>query len=196
MTPGVDLSAITERSDLMARKARTKSARKRQAFNAITLLREDHAEVAALFDRYEKGAKRLTDEKKTAIACEICDKLTIHTTIEEEIFYPACQDLHGLDDILAEARVEHQGVKDLIARISVSWAGDDEYDAQVAVLGEYVRHHVKEEHTDLFPKVRKSSLDLNELGQLLASRKAELTSTRGAGRRAIRESGLLQRFFA
>ncbi len=179
----------------MARKTRKKSA-PRRSFNAITLLREDHTEVTALFDRYEKGAKRLSDSKKTTLARDICDKLTVHTAIEEEIFYPACQDLPGMDDILAEARVEHQGAKDLIARISVGQAGDEEYDAQVTVLGEYIRHHVKEEHTDLFPKVRKSSLDLNELGQLLASRKAELTSNSGAGRRAIRESGLLQRFFA
>jgi hemerythrin-like domain-containing protein len=181
---------------LMARNPRKKSAASRRSFNAIALLREDHAEVTALFDRYEKGAKRLNDTKKTAIARDICDKLIVHTTIEEEIFYPACQDLPGMDDILAEARVEHQGARDLIARISAGKAGDEEYDAQVIVLGDYIRHHVKDEHNDLFPRVRKSSLDLNEIGQLLASRKAELTSNRGAGRRAIRESGLLQRFFA
>ncbi len=167
--------------------AKKKTASRPGAAYALTLLRKDHAEVTALFDKYEKGMKRMDDAKKTELALQICDMLTVHARIEEEIFYPACQEIEGLEDILAEAKVEHQGAKDLIAKISADRAGDEDYDAMVTVLGEYIRHHVKEEHGELFPKVKKSDLDLKELGEQLEARKQELMSASGSERKEARE---------
>ena len=143
--------------------------------DAIKLLRDDHTEVTALFGKYEKARNRMSEDQKEQLAQQICQMLTVHTRIEEEIFYPACQEqVKGAEDLLAEAKVEHQSAKDLIEQIEEGDAGSEEYDAQVRVLGEYVKHHVKEEQNELFPKVKKSKIDLKALGQQLAERKKSL----------------------
>jgi hemerythrin superfamily protein len=143
--------------------------------NALSMLRSDHEEVSGLFQKYEKGKSRLDASKKAALAGEICEALSVHAQIEEEIFYPACSEHVGkATDLLAEAKVEHHSLKGLIANIEAEQPGSETYDAHVKVLAEYVKHHVKEEQNELFPKVRKSDLDLKELGQQLAARKAEL----------------------
>ena len=156
--------------------ARRGSARRAPAkTNALALLKSDHAEVAALLDRFEKGKRRMKDEKKQALALEICRKLTVHATIEEEIFYPAvAREVDDAEDLLEEAKVEHASLKSLIAKIERSAPQSDAYEALVKVLGEYVKHHVKEEHTELFPTVRKSDLDLAAIGAQLAARKRAL----------------------
>jgi hemerythrin superfamily protein len=154
--------------------AQTKGATKRTG-NALSLLISDHKEVSALFAKYEKGSKQYTAAEKATLAKEICNALTVHAQIEEEIFYPSCREhVHKAEDLLAEAKVEHQSLKELIAKIEQEEPGTDEFDAEVTVLGEYVKHHVKEEQNELFPKVRKSDLDLKQLGEQLAVKKEEL----------------------
>jgi hemerythrin-like domain-containing protein len=143
--------------------------------NALSLLRSDHAAVSALFDRYEKGKDRMSASQKAQLVQEICTALKIHTTIEEEIFYPAVREqLESAEDMLEEATVEHASAKDLIAQLEEADVGDELYDAKVKVLGEYVKHHVKEEQNELFPEVRSSELDLTALGEQLKQRKSEL----------------------
>jgi hemerythrin superfamily protein len=155
------------------RSARKQSVPQRQ--NALTLLRSDHEEVSSLFQKFEKGKSRLDARQKERLAGEICQALTVHAQIEEEIFYPACHEhVDKAEDLLAEAKVEHQSLKELIAKIESETPGSEEHDAQVKVLGEYVKHHVKEEQNSLFPKVRKSDLDLKGLGEQLLVRKSEL----------------------
>ena len=108
----------------------------------------------------------------------ICKELKVHTQIEEEIFYPATRAaLPKEDDLLDEAQVEHDGAKDLIRQLDAMKPEDDFFDAKVTVLGEYIKHHVKEEHEEMFPKVRKTKLDLRELGMRMAFRKQELTKS-------------------
>ena len=167
----------------MAAKSKTKkSAAKRStarkattAPDAIALLKADHAKVTAMFQQYD----RLTDRsqaKKLDLARTICNELKVHTQIEEEIFYPAVREaLPREDDLLDEAKVEHDGAKDLIAQLDAMQPGDDLFDAKVTVLGEYIKHHVKEEQNEMFPKVRKTKLDLQELGMRMSFRKNELT---------------------
>jgi len=158
----------------MARTGARKSATNHKA-NALSLLKSDHEAVSELFEKYEKGGERLTTQQKAALAKEICEALTVHAQIEEEIFYPSCQEhVDKAEDLLAEAKVEHQSLKELIYKIEQEQPGTEAFDAEVKVLGEYVKHHVKEEQNELFPKVRKSELDLAELGDQLASRKEEL----------------------
>ncbi len=139
--------------------------------DALTLLKADHVLVQDLFDRFERAR---TDDQKTALAEQICTELTIHAQIEEEIFYPAVRAAIDENDLMDEAEVEHAGAKDLIAQIMESKPGEDQFDAKVTVLGEYVKHHVKEEQSEMFPKVRKANLDLKELGAAISARKAEL----------------------
>ncbi|WP_377154282.1 hemerythrin domain-containing protein [Roseateles sp. UC29_93] len=146
--------------------------------DAIKLLTDDHKEVQALFKAYQKLVDDDgEDDLREQLAQDICAKLTIHATIEEEIFYPAARDSleddEG-DDLLDEAEVEHASAKELIAQIAEGSAADELYDAKVKVLGEYIAHHVKEEEKELFPKVQQSDLDLDALGDELSARKAEL----------------------
>ena len=142
------------------------------AKDAIALLKADHRKVEKLFADYAK-AKR--PDKKRALARQICTELTVHTMIEEEIFYPACRG-ETKDDTLNEAFVEHDGAKVMIAEIEGGDPGDDYFDAKVKVLSEEIKHHVKEEERPggLFAQARKADLDLDALGKKLKNRKKAL----------------------
>lgn len=151
------------------------AARKPSGLDALKLLRQDHETVSALFDRYEKLVKRGTDAQKNDIAREVCNELSIHARIEEEIFYPALRNQGAeIDALLNEADVEHASIKDLVTQLQKSEAHDETFDAKMKVLSEYVKHHVKEEQAEIFPAARDSNLDLRVLGAELAARKAEL----------------------
>ena len=160
-----------------------KSSRKRSSASAprdaLALLRADHQTVQELFDKFEKTR---SDDRKTALAEQICNELKVHAQIEEEIFYPAAREAIREEDLIDEATVEHQSAKDLIAQIESGKPGEELYDAKVKVLGEYIKHHVKEEQNELFAQVRKTKLDLRELGERLQTRKQELMQGGGAGK--------------
>ena len=119
---------------------------------ALELLASDHRKVEALFDRFDEE-KEDGEESRRDLAERICKELTAHTRIEEEIFYPWLRE--NLDaesrDLIDEALVEHATAKDLIAQIEGAGDVDETYDARVKVLGEYVRHHVREEENEIFP---------------------------------------------
>lgn len=154
-----------------ARSAPSKSGKPQ---DAIALLKADHAEVKALFGRFEKLGEDGAREEKEAIVREACAKLTVHATVEEEIFYPAAREVPEADALLNEAEVEHDTAKDLIAKLDEMEADDEMFDASFTVLAEYIEHHVKEEEGELLPKVQKSDLDLDALGEEMAQRKEEL----------------------
>lgn len=140
--------------------------------DAIALLKADHREVEELFDRYENTR----EGGKQALAEKICNELKIHSMIEEEIFYPA---LEGKieEDTLTEAYVEHDGAKVLINDIMAGGAGDEFYDAKVKVLGEEIKHHVKEEEAPsegMFAQARDTGIDLVALRDQMMARKTEL----------------------
>ena len=144
--------------------------------DAIALLKEDHRTVEDLFAQFEKATG---DGRKQKIAEQICLELSVHATIEEEIFYPACEGKIE-EDLLKEAYVEHDGAKVLIAEIEAGGPGDEFYDAKVKVLQEQIEHHVEEEEKRLegmFAQARKADLDLDALGEQLAARKEELVAT-------------------
>ena len=114
-----------------------------RAPDANTLLRADHAEVKKLFKEYEKLAKaEAPAEQRGSVAQSICEKLTVHAQIEEEIFYPAAREVLPEGDMVDEATVEHASAKDLIAQIEAGKPDDELYDAKVKVLGELIDHHV------------------------------------------------------
>ena len=139
--------------------------------DAIALLKEDHRAVEKLFKEFESAKG---EGRKEKLARKICLELIVHTKLEEEIFYPACDGKID-EDKLKEAYVEHDAAKVLIAEIEAgSGQSDDFFDAKVQVLGEEIQHHVKEEEGELFPQARKADLDLKTLGESLAQRKKEL----------------------
>jgi hemerythrin superfamily protein len=151
---------------------RTATASKRPQ-DAIALLKADHKEVDAMFKAYEKTDD---DSEKQKLATNICKALTVHAQIEEEIFYPAAYDAFDEegDDLVDEAQVEHASAKALIAEIEAMQVGEPLFDAKVKVLGEYIKHHVEEEETEMFPECRDAGMDLKALGQQLLARKEEL----------------------
>lgn len=155
-----------------ASKAARKDARaSAKPADAIKLLKDDHKEVKTYFRQYEALED---DAEKQALADKICLALTVHSQIEEEIYYPATRDAIDDDDLLDEAEVEHASAKQLIAEIQAMKAGDRLFDAKVTVLGEYIDHHVEEEEGEMFPESKDSDLDLKAIGAQLAARKEEL----------------------
>jgi hemerythrin superfamily protein len=149
---------------------------RRPSRDAIALLKADHADVKKCFKNYQKLVnKNASATERKSLAAEICHMLTVHSQIEEEIFYPASRELLGDDaDLVDEADVEHASAKELIAQIESGKPDDMHFDAKVKVLGEYIDHHVKEEQDELFPKVKDAGMDTKTIGQELAARKAEL----------------------
>jgi hemerythrin superfamily protein len=141
--------------------------------DAIALLKADHREVEEWFSQFDKATSQ---SKKQQLASNICGALTVHTAIEEEIFYPAFIEATGDKDTHHEAVVEHAGAKTLIAEIQGMSAGDDYFDAKVTVLSEMIKHHVKEEEQPggMFAEAKKSDMDLASLGEQLLVRKKEL----------------------
>ncbi|NUS99648.1 MAG: hemerythrin domain-containing protein [Sphingomonas sp.] len=141
--------------------------------DAIALLKEDHRKVEELFAAFEKASG---DGRKQKLALEICKELTIHTILEEEIFYPAVEGKVE-DDLLKESFVEHDAAKVMIAEIQAGEPSDEFYDAKVKVLSEEIEHHVEEEEKrseGLFAQARKADVDLDALGGRLEIRKAKL----------------------
>jgi hypothetical protein len=143
--------------------------------DAIALLKADHRKVEGLFASFE-AAKG--DGKKKALAEQICLELTVHTKIEEDIFYPACEGAVE-EDLLKEAYVEHDGAKVLIAEIEAGGPDDEFYDAKVKVLSEMIEHHVGEEEQrveGMFAQAREAGLDMDALGEKMAAEKARLVA--------------------
>jgi hemerythrin superfamily protein len=152
-----------------------------QTQDAIALLKDDHRKVEKLFKEFESAKG---EGRKEKLAQQICLELSVHTAIEEEIFYPACEGVVD-EDLLKESFVEHDAAKLLIAEIEAGRGeGDDFFDSKVKVLSEEIEHHVEEEErreTGVFSQARKGDLDMNALGVQLAARKHELTESYRAG---------------
>lgn len=166
--------------------------------NACDLLDADHIAVKHLFVEYARlataaaaaaaptaGKTRRAEPRnadRRAIAMKICDELTVHATIEEEIFYPALRAaVPAAGDLLAEAQAEHQEAKEMIAQIQSMDAADNVMDTLVAQLNCAIDHHVKEERDELFPKAKAAArLDLDALGLQLRERQQALEAEKVA----------------
>lgn len=140
--------------------------------DAIALLQQDHRQVESLFEEFENTQGKA---KKAGIAAKICLELRVHMQIEEELLYPpAHKEIEH--DLVDEAIVEHASAKDLVKQIETMDPAEHLYDAKVKVLSEYIKHHVKEEEAEMFPKLRGHKLNLHDLAKSLAKRKVELIS--------------------
>ena len=152
----------------------SKRASSKKSNDAISMLKEDHDKVKKMFKDFERMHEAEEDQEAEQLAKQICNELTLHATIEEEIFYPEVRGAIDDEDLMDEAEVEHASAKELIAQIESMSSGDDKFAAKVMVLGEYINHHVQEEEGEIFPKCRRAKMDLAELATALAERKAEL----------------------
>jgi hemerythrin superfamily protein len=148
-------------------------SRTKTSVDAIDLLKQDQERVEKAFKEFEKM------DRQDAGACRglierVCEALTVHSTLEEEIFYPAVREAIDDDDLMSEAAVEHETARMLIEQLQNMGPDDPNYFATFTVLGEYVRHHIKEEQNEMFPAARKSGIDLAGLGERLRARRDEL----------------------
>lgn len=174
-------SPSSRRGSQSGREMSARSKRSRRADSsasyALKLLQQDHHAVAEALEEFESAGR----DEKQAIARRICKMLTVHAQIEEELLYPAARDALDGDDahLIAEARVEHASIKDLVGQIEDREQLDEQYEAKVCVLGEYVKHHVSEEENEIFPRLGRTSLDLQALGERLEERKRELMGEEG-----------------
>lgn len=143
--------------------------------DALSLLKQDHRKVKDAFAKFEELGPQAFKTKKS-LADQICQELEIHTKIEEEIFYPEFQKaVKDSKDMLNEAKVEHDAAKDLIKQIRKMEGSEELFDAKVKVLSEQVSHHIKEEEDEMFPLLKKTSVDLSSLGEQMERRKTELS---------------------
>ena len=149
--------------------------------DAIELLKQDHKEVDGLFKEFEK-LEEDGEEAVEQVIATACTELKIHDKIEMEIFYPAVREAaekEEVEDLLDEAEVEHSTVRQLIQTIEGMGASEEKRNAHFTVLMEYVKHHVKEEEKEMFPKIKKLDLDFKELAARMQDRKAELMPEMG-----------------
>ena len=149
--------------------ARTRS----KNVEAINMLKEDHERVEKAFKEFEKLDREDTETVRQLVTM-VCEELKIHTTLEEEIFYPAVREAIDDEDIMNEASVEHETAKMLIEQLENMQPDDPNYHATFTVLGEYVMHHVEEEEGEMFPAAKKTDVDFEALAQQMKERKEEL----------------------
>jgi hemerythrin superfamily protein len=135
---------------------------------ATDLLKSQHREVESLFKRIEKAKQ---DEQKQELFEELASNLVAHDAIEREIFYPACEEEMGMDELLGEALVEHGVVEFSLYQADQS-QGDEDFEFKCTVLKEVVEHHVKDEEKEFFPKVEKAlgKARLEELAEQMEER--------------------------
>lgn len=147
---------------------------------AIDMLKQDHKEVQRLFHQFARAGERAF-QRKRRIAEKTFEALDVHTQLEEEIFYPAVRvaDQSG-DDMVSQATEEHSAVKSLIRELKTTDPDAAVYDATFKVLTENVRHHIREEETQMLPHAaaQLDNAELNDLRDRMVARKQELTSAR------------------
>lgn len=169
-------AAKTSRNDAAAKRAPAKKAAAPRQQDAVAILRADHKKVSELFAQYEKARSTNT---KFSLVTDICTELSVHAQVEEEIFYPAVKAALKDHELVPEATVEHATLKDLIAQVEGITPDGEMFDAKIKVMSEYVKHHVKEEQTEMFPKAKASRLDMLALGADILARKEVLLAERG-----------------
>jgi len=140
---------------------------------AIQMLEEEHEKVRKAFAELE-AMDRADEERCRQLVLDVCQDLRAHTTLEEEIFYPAVREAIDDEELMNEAAVEHETAKMLIEQLENMDADDPNFHATFTVLGEYVRHHIKEEEGEMFPAAKKTGLDFDALAEEMRARKAEL----------------------
>ena len=159
----------SSRSKSESRETKTQAA----SPTAFELLEQDHREVEEWFDEYDELKE---DNRKGDLAEKICLALKVHAQIEEEIFYPEAREATKDNDLIDEAVVEHATVKNLIGEIEAMEVGEELYDAKMRVLGEMVKHHIKEEEEELFPELEAAKMNLDAVDKEISERKEELMS--------------------
>ena len=142
-------------------------------------LKDDHKRVKKAYKDFQKLDIESDPDACQAIVEQVCQELTVHATLEEELLYPAARGA-AEEDLIDEAEVEHETVKALIAQLEGMSPQDEKYAARFTVLCEYVLHHVKEEEGEMFPQLERARLDWEAMAAEMAERREELMATETA----------------
>ena len=154
----------------------TKS-QKASASSVTDMLREDHKKVKGLFEEFEQAEDA---PAKQRIVETVLKELEVHSKLEEELIYPAIRAEIDDDDLMDEALEEHHVVHGLLGELKKMKPSDDRYDAKFTVLAENVRHHIKEEESEMFPKAEICEIDWDALCSQVVKRKEQLIAKTGA----------------
>ena len=139
--------------------------------SATQMIRRDHKKVEGLFEKFDQAKKA---EAKKKICEQVIEELEVHSKLEEEIFYPAVRTHLGAEDMLDEAKQEHQQAKKIIAELKTADAEGESFDDKFSELVDAIKHHVEEEEGEMLPKAEESEMDLEGYGEEMAQRKKEL----------------------
>lgn len=145
----------------------------------IEMLKEDHKRAKRAFREGEKLAEEKDSEALEDLVLQTCAELTVHATLEEELFYPALREEIKQPELLDEAEVEHASAKDLIAQLEQMTGDDPKFAATFKVLGEYVKHHIREEEGELFEQLTRTGVDWEALQQEVQQRREQLMQEHG-----------------
>jgi hemerythrin superfamily protein len=149
-------------------------SRPKNSLDAIDLLKQDHDKVEKAFREFEKMDRHDAEACRRMVRT-VCEELKLHSLLEEEIFYPAVRESIGDEELMNEAAVEHETATMLIEQLENMDTDDPNYFATFTVLGEYVKHHIKEEQGEMFPAAKRARVDLSALGERMRARREELT---------------------
>jgi hemerythrin-like domain-containing protein len=164
--------------------------------DVLKMLKEDHKKVKKAFHEFERLSKQEPGDECQALVMQTCAELSVHASLEEEIFYPAIRDAMREQGLIDEAEVEHASAKLLIADLQQMAPEDRAYAATFKVLGEYVQHHIKEEESEIFPQLTRAKLDWDDLQQQMTARRQALEAEllpQGAGADATSGSEMQRR---
>jgi hemerythrin superfamily protein len=168
----IGAAAVQQEMTMPSREgARTATAVRTEVLN---MLKEDHKKVKKAFQTFERLDKQERADECQALVTQTCADLTLHATLEEEVFYPAIRPVLREEDLIDEAEVEHASAKTLIADLRQMAPEDRAYAATFKVLGEYVQHHIKEEESEIFPQLTRAKLDWDDLQQQMTARREAL----------------------
>ena len=148
--------------------------------DAVAILTADHESIKKKFRQFRSMCLRGETADAQKVARRICRQWTIHTTIEEEIFYPEARAALANAELVDDTNADRAMAKELMAQIIGSSIADDRYAARVGMLAEYVNHHIREEQEELFPQARESGLDMDEIGSRMLARRFDLEAEAAA----------------
>lgn len=145
------------------------------SFDAVELLKADHQKVKRLFDQLDTMTKQgVSNDEKAALVAKIRDELSVHESVENEVFFPAVREILRKKDVLQEATEDQEEAGDAIQALGDLKPGEAGYDKKLSELGDKIAAHAAEEERDVFPQVEKSNIDTEALGEKMNARKEEL----------------------
>jgi hemerythrin-like domain-containing protein len=145
----------------------------------IEMLTDDHQRVKRAFRDAEKLAEEKDMESLEQLVRQTCAELEVHAQIEEDVLYPAMREAIKKPELVDEAEVEHASAKDLIAQLEDMTADDPKFAATFKVLGEYVKHHIKEEESEMFDQLNRTGIEWEPLLQEMQAMRSQLMQEHG-----------------